>query len=578
MKILGLNCYHWDSSVCVVENGKLLYAIEEERLNRVKHWSGFPILGINSSMSKVGWSYEDLDIIAVANRRRLSFDKIKYAALNPVIAFKSSRGRKHDVIRELALYFNVSYNKVKKKVVYVDHHVAHVASAYYCSGYENSAFLTLDAMGDFKSSISGVIKNNKWTFFKEDKYPNSLGILYTAITQYLGFTNVGDEYKVMGLAPYGKPKYVSFLRELLQVGKDGRIKMKLKYFTHNRVELDMRMDGDKCILPLLYSKVLKDYLDSLYATETHANSENGWELFQKDLASSLQSLTEDLILSKVKDIKRQSGSITSICIAGGVGQNSVANGKLHSDDGFNKVFIPWASHDAGLSIGAALYESNKSLGYGEYIINKSPYLGDSFTEEEIIRVLKESNLSFENLSFDLLLKKTVDLLTSEHVIGWFQGASEFGPRALGNRSIIVDPRNPNVRDLLNLKIKRRENFRPFAPSILEEFVDVYFENGHSTPYMERVLNIRNEYRPLIPAVTHVDGTGRLQTVSEKSNQVYYNLIKEFYKATNVPVLLNTSFNENEPIVNSPQEAISVLMRTDMDALVINNFLITKNSR
>ena len=578
MKILGLNCYHWDSSACLVENGKILYAIEEERLNRIKHWSGFPLLSINSALDKFGWCFEDLNIIAIANKKTVNFNKLKYAFKNPMLAYKSTRGRRRNIIDDLAAHFKVATNLVKKKVVYVDHHVAHVASSYYCSGYENSAFLTLDAMGDFKSSISGIIINNKWKFFSEDTYPNSLGILYTAITQYLGFVNVGDEYKVMGLAPYGVPKYVDSFENLLNVNKNGSIKMNLKYFTHHRVKLDMSMNGDKCILPILYSNDFKEYFNNLFLSELKLNCEYSREQFQKDISASIQNFTEKVIINKVNSLYKISGKINSLCISGGVGQNSVANGKLHNKDGFKNVFIPWASHDAGLSIGAALYIANEKLEFKDIYINKSPYLGDSFTDDEIINILNDYNdLVFQKLDIDSLLIKVVDLLVSNQVIGWFQGPSEFGPRALGNRSIIVDPRNPNVRDLLNLKIKRRENFRPFAPSILEEYVNDYFIDSHIAPYMERVLKIRIKYHDIIPAVTHVDGTGRLQSVSKDSNPMYYSLIKEFYRKTNVPVLLNTSFNENEPIVNTPKEAIAVLLRTEMDALVVNNFLITKRS-
>tara|TARA_X000000950_G_scaffold288045_1_gene402993 strand:+ start:778 stop:2490 length:1713 start_codon:yes stop_codon:yes gene_type:complete len=570
MIILGINAYHWDSSACIIINGKLIAAIEEERINRMKHWSGFPKLSIIECLKIADIDFDDIDIIAVGNKNKITLRKIIYGLKNITTVIKFLK-KSNDIIRDISYHFEVSKLFVKKKIRFYDHHLCHVASSVYPSGFKNAVFLTMDAFGDFKSSIYGTY-DSELKILDSVFFPHSLGILYTAITQLLGFKNVGDEYKVMGLAPYGRSKYKTFIRELYSINSD--FNLELKYFTHHKRPINMNMRDDGiCDLPLLYNNKLSQKYE--YLKNSNISSSYSENQFVSDIAKSMQDLTEDIIIDKINKIYNLTeGRYDSICLAGGVGQNSVVNGKIHTKTKFKNVFIPFASHDAGLSIGAALLASNeiKTLDKKHII---SPYLGSFFSNDEIISIVKENNLEYEFLDDSKLFDKVAKDLSTNKVVGWFQGKSEFGPRALGNRSILVDPRNSNAKDLLNKKIKRRESFRPFAPSILEEYVSEYFENHHKTPYMERVLNIREEKKKVIPAVTHIDGTGRLQTVSSKYNYRYHKLISKFNKITGVPILLNTSFNENEPIVNNPIHAINCFLRTKMDVLVLGNIYLCR---
>ncbi|HEY6900754.1 MAG TPA: carbamoyltransferase C-terminal domain-containing protein, partial [Puia sp.] len=390
----------------------------------------------------------------------------------------------------------------------------------------------------------------------------------TAFTQLLGFPHYGDEYKVMGLAPYGKPEYVDRLRDVLVFQPDGLFRLNLKYFRSAKSGIVSYGEDHIPVVAPLYSEYMVEKFGQVRKKEDPLTQ------YHKDMAASVQRITEELIFHILTHLQKRTG-LENVCIAGGVAQNSVANGKLTRNTPFKNVYIPSAGHDAGISMGSALYVYNQVLDQPRAEAVWSAYTGSRFTNEEIEAYLKSRNISYQRYSEDELYEKVADRLIDAGVIGWFNGRAEFGPRALGARSILADPRRADAKDLLNSKIKRRESFRPFAPSILKEYVPEYFEVTDVVPFMEKVFPIRQEKRPLIPAVTHADGTGRLQSVDSSISPRYYRLIETFRQKTGVPILLNTSFNENEPIVNSPEQALECFLRTSMDMLVMENCVITR---
>jgi carbamoyltransferase len=446
-----------------------------------------------------------------------------------------------------------------------------MASAFFASPFEEAAILSIDGSGDFTTTMIGTGKGNQIQVTDSVDFPHSVGLFYTAFTQLLGFPHYGDEYKVMGLAPYGEAKYVDKLRKVLIFENDGLFSLNLKYFRSAKSGIVSYGDDHIPVVSPLYSKLMEETFG--------AARKKGEELSQyhRDMAASVQRITEELIFHILTHLHKSTG-LDQVCIAGGVAQNSVANGKLTRNTPFKKVYIPSAGHDAGISMGAALYVYNHVLEQPRAAAVWSAYTGSRFTNEEIETYLRSRQINYTRYPDEILFEKVAEQLVNAGVVGWFNGRAEFGPRALGGRSILADPRRNDAKDLLNAKIKRRESFRPFAPSILKEYVPEYFEVSDEVPFMEKVFPIKPEKRAVIPAVTHADGTGRLQTVDKNVTPRYYQLIEAFRKKTGVPILLNTSFNENEPIVNSPQDALDCYLRTNMDMLVLENCVITRNGQ
>ena len=578
MIILGINAYHADSSAAIFVNGKLIAAIEEERFKRVKHWAGFPQLAIEFCLKEAGITYEQVDHFAIGRDPKAKFfKKILYLAANPrgsfsVIKDRLSNSRKVSSLdNELANISGLAPEAFTGKIAQVEHHRSHLASAFFASPFDEAALLSIDGSGDFTTTMIGIGKGNTIKVLDSVDFPHSIGIFYTAMTQLLGFPHYGDEYKVMGMAPYGEPKYLDKFNDVVHLTKDGLFKLNLKYYRCATQGVISYGDDNIPIVESMYS----DEMVKLFGAPRKKNEE--LTQHHKDLAASVQRFTEKVIFHILEHLQKRTG-LENVCIAGGVAQNSVANGKIISNTSFKNVYIPSAGHDAGISIGAALYVQHQILNFTRQPAIKTAYTGSRFTNDEIKNTLQKKNILFTELEDDVLFEKITECLVRGGVVGWFNGRAEFGPRALGGRSIIADPRRNDAKEILNLKIKRRESFRPFAPSILKEYVSEYFELNDDVPFMEKVFLIKKEKRSEIPAVTHVDGTGRLQSVDKEISPRYYALIETFRKKTGVPILLNTSFNENEPIVNSPSEALDCYLRTNMDMLVMENIVVEREMK
>ena len=574
MYILGINAYHGDSSACLLKDGIVVCATEEERIRRIKHWAGFPSQAIKFCLEDEGITIEQVDYITISRDPKANFYKkilhaLRYSMSISAIWDRLGNSKKvSSVKQELANLFHLPIASIKAEVHNIEHHRSHIASSFFASPFKESAILSIDGFGDFTSTMTAVGSGNKFKVLKEVNYPHSLGVFYTAVTQFLGFPNYGDEYKVMGLAPYGKPKYLKELEQILKLSDDGFFKLNKKYFKHFKEGVAMDWEGGS---PTIESLFTKDWEDLFGKSREKGAKLEQWHI---DLATSAQKFTEKVIFHLLNHLQQETGS-ENICITGGVAQNSVANGRILENTPFKNIYIPSAGHDAGTSIGSAFYLYNQLLGNSRMPEITSAYFGSKFNHEEIIKVLDKEGVSYTILSDDDLFERVSDKLVDGGVVGWFQGRAEFGPRALGNRSILVDPRRKDAKDLLNEKIKRRESFRPFAPSILKEAVGEYFIQHDAVPFMEKVFDIKKEKYEQIPAVTHVDGTGRLQSVDKDVSPRYHKLISKFAEKTGVPILLNTSFNENEPIVNKPEEALACFLRTKMDMLVMENIIIER---
>lgn len=576
MIILGLNAFHGDSSACIYKNGVLIAATEEERIRRHKHWAGLPTESIKFCLKEAGITLGDVDYITISRDPRAKIgEKIRYAMSN-AFTLKSigSRAKNSMKIKNLKkeiaerLGYNVQY--IKAPIYHVEHHRSHMASSFLVSPFDKCAILSVDGFGDFTSTMRAVGQGNKIKVIDSVSYPHSLGVFYTAFTQLLGFPHYGDEYKVMGLAPYGKPIYADQVHRAIILKPNGLFELNPKFFAHFKTGIEMSWEGGDPHISTLYS----DYMESTFCKVR--TKDEPLTQYHKDLAASVQKVCEEVVFYMLKDLHDKT-QCDSVCITGGVAQNSVCNGKISSFTPFKHVFVPPAGHDAGTSVGSALYLQHQILNMPRPIFKHQAYTGAKFDNETIKALLVGRNIEFEELPEEKLLNTVTDCLIGGGVVGWFQGRAEFGPRALGNRSILVDPRRDDAKDLLNQKIKRRESFRPFAPSILAEHVSEYFEIDDNVPFMEKVFPIKKEKHALIPAVTHVDGTGRLQSVSHTDNPRYHDLIHNFYKKTGVPILVNTSFNENEPIVNSPEHALECYLRTSMDMLVLENIMIRRTA-
>jgi len=576
MIILGINAYHADSSAAIFRDGVMIAATEEERFRRTKHWAGFPSEAIRFCLKEAGIEMKELDYIAIGRDPKAKlYQKMKFLAKNPAIGFSAVKERIRNSIQVSSLEnefvkldASLTKEEYKSKVQQVEHHRSHLASAFYASPFSEAALLSIDGSGDFSTTMRGIGRGHDMEIIDSVNFPHSVGIFYSAFTQLLGFPHYGDEYKVMGLAPYGQAKYVEKLRDVLVFKDDGLFSLNEDFFRIREGGIVKYDENNVPVVATLYSPKMEDAFGSC--------RKKGAELSQYhiDLAASVQRITEELIFHILTGLHKRTG-MDRVCIAGGVAQNSVANGKITRNTPFKEVYIPSAGHDAGISMGAAQYVYHQVLKNERKPAVWSAYTGVKFGNEEIAEFLKSRDVSYKELDDDALYDYVADKLINGAVVGWFTGRAEFGPRALGGRSIIADPRRADAKELLNAKIKRRESFRPFAPSILEDFVDEYFELNAPVPFMEKVYPIRPEKRSVIPAVTHVDGTGRLQSVIKSVAPRYYALIERFYQKTGVPILLNTSFNENEPIVNNPGHALDCFLRTNMDLLVLENFVIER---
>ncbi|MGO9058217.1 MAG: carbamoyltransferase [Candidatus Binataceae bacterium] len=581
MLILGINAYHGDASACAVVDGRLIAAAEEERFNRIKHSAGFPAEALRYVTEAAAAGSDDIRLLAVArNPWARIIKKAMYALRMPSLA-KSRIGvqsRFATIADEAAEVLGVPSDRLR--VHRVEHHKAHIASAFFTSPFDEAALFSIDGLGDFASAMWGVGHGNRIKPLGTVAFPHSLGIFYTALTQYLGFPKYGDEYKVMGLASYGQPDMLDEFRRIVVARNGGRMEFELgfDYFTHHTRGADMTFEGGaEPVIGRLYS----DHLVSRLGRPRDPNEpveERHWAI-----ASSMQRRLEEVMLDRLRTLRKVTG-MRRLCMAGGVAFNCVANGKILENTGFDEVYIQSAAGDAGLAIGAAMYVWHHELGNPRDFVMEHSYWGPEFPDARIAQVLTENRGHLERERCEVrriedeaeLDRLTAAAIAEGKVVGWFQGRMEWGPRALGNRSILADPRRPEMRDILNAKIKRREMFRPFAPSILEEATAEYFTQSYPSPFMLMAYPVRAEKRAVIPATTHVDGTGRLQTVNARQNRRYYNLIKEFGRQTGVPVLLNTSFNENEPVVCRPEEALDCFLRTRMDVLVMGPYLARRN--
>lgn len=575
MTILGINAYHADSSAAIFKDGKLIAAIEEERFRRVKHWAGFPSKAIEFCLQEAEVNLDQVNWITIGRNPKAKLSKKlwfllqdPFAGFNTVKTRLQNRKKISSLQKEFAIHFGADISAIKSKIKHIEHHRSHMASAFFPSPFDESAILSIDGSGDFTTTMIGTGKGSHIEVMDSVDFPVSCGLFYTAFTQFLGFPHYGDEYKVMGLAPYGQPKYADKVRQVLNFKNNGLFDWDTRFFKSPR-EVVVTYGNNH--IPEV-GNLFSDHFVKVFGPPR----KSGDELLQqhKDLASSVQHVTEELLIHILNSLHQKTG-LKNVCIAGGVAQNSVANGKIIERTGFEKLYIPSAGHDAGLSMGSALYHYHHDLARPRTSPVLSAYTGSRFTNEQIETILKKRGITYTRMEDNALYEKVVNKLTEPGVVGWFSGRAEFGPRALGARSIIADPRNAKAKDLLNSKIKRRESFRPFAPSILKEYTGEYFEKVEDVPFMEKVFPIRKEKREIIPAVTHVDGTGRLQTVMKDVSPRYYALIDTFRQKTGVPILLNTSFNENEPIVNTPEEALDCFLRTQMDMLVLENCVIER---
>ncbi len=575
MYILGLNAYHGGASACLIEDGRLVAAVEEERFARVKYWAGFPVQAIEYCLRAAGITPLELDHVALASdpkanlmqkvlfslRRRIDFDFIRDRLQHTV----RSRSFKEEFCEALGLK-PLAMNHVRFHNV--EHHRAHLAAAFMVSPFKEAAILSVDGMGDFVSTMWATGKDNTLDVRGEINFPHSLGYVYTAIGQWLGFPKYGDEGKVMGLAPYGEPVYMDEMRDIVRLQRDGTFELNLDYFIVHTEGASMTWDGGAPVLGTLYSDKLVQAFGEPRAPRTEITK------IHQDIAASLQATLEEAEFALVHKLVAETGQ-RALCMAGGVALNSSFNGKVMPGSAFENIFIQPAAGDAGNALGAAYHVYHVTLGQPRTFTMEHAYTGPEFDAAAIQHALSNAGLDFAELDNDALARRAAEIVAAGDVIGWFQGRMEWGPRALGNRSIVADPRRDDMKDILNARIKHREKFRPFAPSILYEQVGDYFDQDYPEPFMIKVYGVHPEKHETIPAVTHVDGTGRLQTVHRELNPLYWQLIDTFRQETGVPVVLNTSFNENEPIVCTPAEAIDCFQRTHMDALAIGNFLVKK---
>jgi carbamoyltransferase len=576
--ILGINAYHGDSSACLLRDGELIAAAEEERFRRIKHWAGFPSEAIKYCLREAGISVADLDHVALnqdarANLwRKFAFSLRNRPGLGMVFDRIRNRRKRSNVREDLA---RASGGQYRGEIHAVEHHLAHMSSAFHVSPFDEADVVSVDGFGDFASAAWGRGQGSEIVIDDKVYFPHSLGIFYQAMTQWLGFPRYGDEYKVMGLAPYGQPTCLAEMRRIVRLQDDGSFRLALEFFRHHREKIEYQWENGEPVVGKLFTPILSELLGPA--------REEGEDLAQrhKDAACSAQAMYEEAFFHLLDALHRRRGS-RNLALAGGCAMNSVANGKVLHKSPYKRVYVQSAAGDAGGAVGAA-FTAWHSLGGRRGFVMDHAQWGPQFSREDIQGLLERlrPELDRQGCSVELiadedaLCRKTAIAISEGKVIGWFQGRMEWGPRALGNRSIVCDPRRADMKDVLNLKIKRRESFRPFAPSILREAVPAWFETDDDVPFMMQVYQIRQEKRHAIPAVTHVDGSGRLQTVHRHTNPRYYRLIESFRDLTGIPLLLNTSFNENEPVVCRPEEALDCFLRTKLDVLVLQDWFIRR---
>ena len=591
MYILGISCFYHESAVCLIKDGKVVAASAEERFSRVKHDSGFPKLAIEFCLKRAGVKTEDLDYVVFYEKPFWKFERILQSTLAtyPFSSLLFAKAMLNWLTDKLWVrsIFAGELNLDPKKILFVPHHVSHAASAFYASGFQKSAILTVDGVGEWTSTTMGVGIGNKIEIKKEIKFPHSIGLLYSAFTAFLGFEVNDGEYKVMGMAPYGKPIYLDKVRKLVKIYKDGSFTLDMSYFTYHKFstksyspkfeklfgqprQKDLHFFTKTSGYPSYFGEKPKDYKEICELNQRFA-----------DIAASIQAFTEELLLNLANKLY-EATKMENLCMAGGVGLNSVANGVLLTKGPFKRIFIQPAAGDDGGSMGAAFYAYHAILNKKRVFTQTDCYFGEDFTAEQIEQFLKSEKLKYTKInSEEKLVSLLVDALVKDKAIGFFHGRAEWGPRALGSRSILASPRKEEMKEIVNTKIKFREPYRPFAPVTMAEKAAEYFEVGttqheYLTNYMLAVFPVKKSKRKIIPAVTHVDGTGRFQIISKKQNARYYNLIKEFGKRTGVYVLMNTSFNlKGEPIVNSPQNALNTFKKSGLDILALENYIIRK---
>ncbi|HYX30373.1 MAG TPA: carbamoyltransferase C-terminal domain-containing protein [Pyrinomonadaceae bacterium] len=638
MYIVGINAYHGDAAAALIRDGELVAAVEEERFNRIKHCAGFPARSIEYCLREAGISIEQVEHIGISRNPAARLHKRILAAgqrlmkrgsmlTAPALEVLSTSvavsqditvvtesadatnghgngqtdhfaghlterlrnvARVFDLKREIARALSIDEGAIKARVHHIEHHRAHLASAFYVSPFSRAALLSLDGFGDFVSTMWGIGEGNSIRVLGQVEYPHSLGILYTATTQFLGFPHYGDEGKVMGLAPYGRPRFIDHFRRIVRTDHDGQFQLDLDYFLHATRGVEMSWENGSPHIGWIFSDVFQQTFGAARVPGSDLTDRD------RDVAASLQLRLEEVafhLLNHIYDETR----LTNLGLAGGVAYNSVMNGKILRHTPFRRVFVQPAAGDSGTALGvcyqiwndqSARENGRKESDRPATVIERSgdannsafsPFTGPQFSSDEITREFEISNLRFQNYSDPELFESAARDIADGLIVGWFQGRMEFGPRALGNRSIIVDPRRAEMKDVLNERIKKREPFRPFAPSILAEHVGEYFDQTHPSPAMLMVYKVQPNRQEKIPAVTHVDGTGRLQTVTRETNARFYDLIEAFYKITGVPVVLNTSFNENEPIVCRPRDAIDCFLKTRIDVLYLGNCVVRREA-
>ncbi len=574
MLILGLNMFHADASAAIVLDGEIKFAIAEERLNRHKHFGGFPALAVKACLDAVGAKISDIEHVAVGQDSDANLaKKVQYALANPakVLNFLRLRRRKEamrDVRSLLAKALDIDSSQLRFQEHHLEHHLAHIASAYFCSTWEKAAGFSYDGSGDFVSTMMARCEGNEIEVLDRVFLPHSLGSVYTMICEFIGYSQYGDEGKVMGLAPYGRPTFCEEISKVV-APRNGSFQLDLSYFKPLGSNQGMQVLEDGTVK---LARHFSDRMEKLFGEPRRPHS----EITQRDmdLAFALQHRFEEIFFHLLNQLHRRI-PCEDLAMAGGCALNSVANGKLFDVTPFRRTYIQPAAGDEGLAIGAALHTYHSVLKQPRRHELKNSYLGPEFSDSRIQLALQAAGLQSRKLERAESLEATAEQIAAGNVIGWFQGRMEWGPRALGNRSIVAHPGLPNMKDVLNARIKHREWFRPFAPSIMADHQHEYFEHDHPSPFMLHVYKIRPEKRKELCAVNHVDDTGRLQSVNREENPMYYDLISAFHRKTGIPVILNTSFNENEPIVCTPEEAIDCFRRTRMDVLAIGPFLVVK---
>ncbi len=563
MYILGISAFYHDSAACLIKDGELIACASEERFTRKKGDYNFPTNAINFCLNYAGITTDNLDYIGFYDKPSLKFDRILHTYLSTfprsyLTFMKAIPMWLKDKLLIKKLICD-TLDVEPEKVLFTEHHLSHAASTFLVSPFNKAAILTVDGVGEWATTTYGVGEENKIKILKQINFPDSLGLLYSAFTYYLGFKINSAEYKVMGLAPYGNPKYLKQMDEIIDIREDGSFKLNLDYFAYH---YGLKMTNGK--------------FDNLFGGQPRV-PETKLEQRHFDLAATIQKTTEKVMLKMANHLYDVT-QLKNLCMAGGVALNCVANGWILRETPFENIYIQPAAGDAGGALGIAYFIYNTILNKKRnFVMGKANY-GPEFTDEEIEKFLNSQDAVYEKYNRTELLQKVAELINEQNVVGWFQGRMEFGPRALGFRSILADARNPKMKDTLNLKIKFRETFRPFAPSVLEDKYQEYFDITSPSPFMLLVSPVREDKR-VVPSITHIDGSARLQTVSREENELYYDLIKEFEKRTGCPIIINTSFNvRGEPIVCTPEDGYKCFIRTRMDYLAIGSFLLDKKKQ